>query len=150
VIVKVRGKEMAKKLQESNSSNASEYFECYAEFAKTLRTWFIAYGIGAPILFLSNNTVWETIRSSSYISFISFCFLAGVSIQVLEALLYKNSMWYLYRGEENPQIKRKLRYKAFYNISEFYWLEIFFDVLTLISFVIATWMAIRILMSQDN
>ena len=129
----------------NNSNKANEYFECYAEFAKTLRTWFIAYGIGAPILFLSNNSAWETIKSSSNLGFIAFFFLAGVSIQVLEALLYKNAMWYLYRGEENPQIKNKFRYKASYNISEIYLLEVLFDLVTLICFIIATWKVIAIL-----
>ena len=135
-----RGKEMTKELQKKDPSVAGEYFECYAEFAKTLRTWFVAYGIGAPILFLSNKAVWETIKSSGNIKFIGLFFLFGVSIQVLEALLYKNAMWYLYRGEENPQIKNKMRYRVFYNISECYWLEILFDMITLVSFATATWM----------
>jgi hypothetical protein len=136
---------MAKLLQKNNSNTADEYFECYAEFAKTLRTWFIAYGIGAPILFLSNDTLWGIIKSSEHIRLIGLLFLAGVFIQVLEALLYKNAMWYLYKGEENPKIKNKARYKAFYNISEYYWLEVLFDILTLICFVTGTWKVVCIL-----
>jgi len=139
---------MAKILQKNDSKIADEYFECYAEFAKTLRTWFIAYGIGAPILFLSNDTLWEIVKSSDHIRLIGFLFLAGVLIQVLEALLYKNAMWYLYRGEENPKIKNKARYRAFYNISEYYWLEVLFDILTLICFVIATWKVVCILIQS--
>jgi hypothetical protein len=130
---------MVNEVKKKESNIADEYFGCYAEFAKTLRTWFIAYGIGAPILFLSNDTAWEIIRSSGQIRLIGFWFLSGVLIQVLEALLYKNAMWYLYRGEENPQIKNKMRYKVFYNISEYYWLEVLFNILTLICFVTATW-----------
>jgi hypothetical protein len=136
---------MAKILQKNNPNIADEYFECYAEFAKTLRTWFIAYGIGAPILFLSNDTLWGMIKSSEHIRLIGFLFLAGVFIQVLEALLYKNAMWYLYKGEENPKIKNKARYKAFYNISEYYWLEVLFDMLTLICFVAGTCKVVYIL-----
>jgi hypothetical protein len=138
-------KEMVKEKQKNDSKLASEYFECYAEFSKTLRTWFIAYGIGAPVLFLSNKAVWETIKSSGNIGFIGLFFLFGISIQTLEALLYKNAMWYLYRGEENPQIKNKKRYKFFYNISEYYWLEILFDLLTLGFFATATWKVVCIL-----
>lgn len=136
---------MAKELNKNDSNSANEYFGCYAEFAKTLRTWFIAYGIGAPILFLSNNTTWEIIRSSGNIRLITYGFLLGVLLQVIEAFLYKNAMWYLYRGEENPQIKNKMRYKASYNVSEYYWLEFLLDILTLICFVTATWKVVCIL-----
>jgi hypothetical protein len=136
---------MAKILQKNNSNIADEYFECYAEFAKTLRTWFIAYGIGAPILFLSNDTLWGIIKSSDHIRLIGLLFLAGVFIQVLEALLYKNAMWYLYKGEDNPEMKNKAPYKILYNITECYLLEVVLDMLTLICFLIATWNVICIL-----
>ena len=31
------------------------HFENYAEYAKTLRSWLVAYGIGGPVLFLTNK-----------------------------------------------------------------------------------------------
>jgi hypothetical protein len=136
---------MVNEQQKNDSKLAEEYFECYAEFSKTLRTWFIAYGIGAPILFLSNKALWDTIKSSSNIGIISLFFLFGVSIQVLEALLNKISMWYLYQGEEKPQFKSKILYKVLYNISECYSLDILFDIITLGFFATATWKVICIL-----
>jgi hypothetical protein len=138
----VKDKVVDNMVQKNESNIANEYFECYAEFAKTLRTWFIAYGIGFPVLLFSNNDAWETIKSTGNIRLIGMLFLAGVSIQVLEALIYKNAMWYLYRGEENLQIKNKVCYKTFYYISECYLLEISLDILTLICFAIATWKVI--------
>jgi hypothetical protein len=30
-------------------------FQAYAEYNKTLRTWFVAFGIGGPALFLVND-----------------------------------------------------------------------------------------------
>jgi hypothetical protein len=31
------------------------YFEEYSEYAKTLRIWLVAYGVGAPVVILSNE-----------------------------------------------------------------------------------------------
>ena len=32
-----------------------ELYKAYEEHAKTLRTWLVAYGIGAPVVFLTNE-----------------------------------------------------------------------------------------------
>ena len=34
----------------------NDYFEPYAYFARTLRLWFIAYGIGAPVAIVAKFT----------------------------------------------------------------------------------------------
>ena len=70
------------------------FFQAYAEFAKTLRTWFIAYGIGAPALVLSNKDLWITVKNSGCLAYIAFLFLVGVAFQVIRAFIYKNAMWH--------------------------------------------------------
>lgn len=37
------------------TTNAEHYFQAYAEYSKVLRTWLVAYGIGAPVLLLTNE-----------------------------------------------------------------------------------------------
>ena len=46
------------------ANKAEEYLNAYAEHSKTLRTWLVAYGIGAPVLLdgsqpLTDDQVYE-------------------------------------------------------------------------------------------
>lgn len=71
------------------------YLDSYRNFSKTLRTWLVAYGIGAPVLFASQEEF-----SSLFVDKVSalriIClYLIGVSSQILSALLSKISMWYI-------------------------------------------------------
>ncbi len=46
------------------SNQATEYLEAYAEHSKVIRTWFVAYGIGAPVLLLTNEALARTLKAS--------------------------------------------------------------------------------------
>ena len=72
--------------QQSSSSTPDQreetgYYHAYAEFAKTLRTWFIAYGIGAPALVLSNKDLWNTVKGSGNLIYIAALFLLGAEFE---------------------------------------------------------------------
>jgi hypothetical protein len=77
----------------------SEFYAPYVEFAQTLRTWFVAYGIGGPVVFLSNDTALLALMKSGTLPRIGLLFLLGGGLQIIGALLNKHSMWYLYAGE---------------------------------------------------
>jgi hypothetical protein len=132
------------------SSAAEGYFECYADFSKTLRTWFIAYGVGAPVLLLSCDHIWTELESASGAHVIGWCFLIGAAVQVAEALLYKSAMWCLYRGEELPEVKKSRRYEVSFYVSEAWWLDVIPDVTSLALFGYATIRTMLILLSRDG
>ncbi|MGB9180579.1 MAG: hypothetical protein WCB68_15200 [Pyrinomonadaceae bacterium] len=115
-----------------------EYYKSYAEFSKTLRTWFVAYGIGGPVVLLSNDAAWATLKKSSDISFIGFLFLLGGALQILSALLNKHSMWYLYFGEFNANAKKRCSYKISHWYSDQGWIDVLLDIVTIILFGCAT------------
>jgi hypothetical protein len=69
------------------------FYEAYAGFARTLRTWFVAYGIGGPVLFLTNDNAAKTFRGAPSAHLIAYSFLSGVLLQILAALLSKTAMW---------------------------------------------------------
>lgn len=119
----------------------SEFYAPYAEFAKTLRTWFVAYGIGGPVVFLSNDTALLALMKSGKFAWVGLLFLIGGALQVLSALLNKHSMWYLYAGEIYPDTHSR----ASYRISNWYadqgWIDILLDIATVILFGWATWLA---------
>ena len=60
---------------------AAEYFKPYEEYSKVLRTWFVAFGIGAPVLLLTNERIAEAIKASGeargVVSLFARCRLAG-------------------------------------------------------------------------
>jgi len=122
----------------------SGFYEAYVGFARNLRTWFLAYGVGGPVVFLTNPNAGEKIAKSGYAEYIAYLFLIGVALQVIAALLYKSAMWFFYEAELNRQLKEKVKYKAFRKLSESYSLEFFFDIATVACFSVATWRVLKV------
>lgn len=116
----------------------SGFSSSYVEFAKTLRTWFVAYGIGAPVLVLNQDSLRSALTSSGQARAIAWCFLAGVGLQIFAAFTYKVAMWYLYMGELDPKFCDTVRYKVSERISLALWLEVLFDLGTMGLFAWAT------------
>ncbi|MDH5600102.1 MAG: hypothetical protein OEY78_02235 [Gammaproteobacteria bacterium] len=125
-------------LNQDNNQD-SVFYEPYKIFATSLRAWFIAYGIGAPILFLSNEFTQRVISEYENNKLLIFLFLAGVILQTIQALLYKHVMWHLYMGEDNHDYHKSWLYKSSVKISEASWLEILFDLATVFVYSIGTW-----------
>ena len=119
----------------------STFYEPYKAFATSLRTWFVAYGIGAPLVFLSNDSTRTAISKYEHQELLVALFLGGVVLQILEAMLYKHAMWHLYYGEGNAGYQNKLRYKVSDAVSEAYWLGVIFDLGTLVVYGFGTWHA---------
>src|SRR5260370_2549990 len=86
------------------TTSAAELFSVYAEYSKTLRTWLVAYGIGAPVLFLTNDTLARTFAKSSQARTIAIYFLAGVVLPMLLAILNKHVMWVGYYPAGNSHL----------------------------------------------
>jgi hypothetical protein len=120
------------------------FYEAYSGFARSLRTWFIAYGIGAPVLFLTNKDAWQKIAASGYGQDIAYLFLGGVAVQILAAIIYKTAMWYLYVSELDHHQASNWRYQLSDWVAESYWLEMLFDFTTLVFFGIATFRALQL------
>jgi hypothetical protein len=123
----------------SGGAVSNEYLDVYGEHAKVLRTWLVAYGIGAPVLLLTNESVSKAIKASGQGKVIAGCFLLGVALQVLLATFNKNSMWALYYGEENHSSKARSWYKLAYWFSESFWIDLLVDTGTLVLFALASW-----------
>jgi hypothetical protein len=125
----------------------SGFYAAYVDFARNLRIWFIAYGIGGPSVFLTNEAAGRILRSSIFAKQIAYLFVAGVGLQITVALLYKTAMWYLYRGEYDGTVKSTWLYKSSYWFSDLYWLELAVDLATLALFGYATLTVIKVFTS---
>jgi len=118
--------------------SVSHFKEPYRDFAKALRTWLIAYGVGVPVLVASQPSLASAVTHSGFGQTVGLFFLGGVAIQIAEALLYKTIMWYLYAGEIDISTRSRKRYKFADWVSMQYWLEFCLDASTLTMFVIGT------------
>jgi hypothetical protein len=125
----------------------SEYYAPYAEFAKTLRTWFVAYGIGGPIVFLSNDTALLALMKSGKFAWIGLLFLLGGVLQIISALLNKHSMWYLYFGEIYPHTQVRNSYRLSNWYADQGWIDIVLDLTTVVLFGWATWLAFSVVVN---
>ncbi|NED66170.1 hypothetical protein G3I15_35110 [Streptomyces sp. SID10244] len=114
-------------------------FQNYNEYSKSLRTWFVAYGIGGPVLFLSNEKIASHLTGTAEAVYIVSSFLIGVALQILLSMINKWVAWHMYAGAGDNEYKKSCRYKIWCEIGHLSWIDILFDVLSAVFFVIATW-----------
>jgi hypothetical protein len=120
------------------------YYEPYAAFARTLRLWFIAYGIGGPASVLANDGMANAIKASGYGPLIAYTFFGAVGLQVLLAVVFKYSMWFQYRAEYDETVQKSWQHGVACWIGETYWLEAAGDLITLFLFGSVTFLLIGI------
>jgi hypothetical protein len=119
----------------SSTTPADHYYEEYNEYAKNVRIWFVAYGVGGPALILTQPSLYNSVQSSGHARGIALAFLIGVAIQILSALLYKAAAWHLHstrelhRGQTRP-------WAAW--VERWYWIDVAADLVTLALFVYST------------
>ena len=123
----------------SGSGNPyDDYWERYVEYSKTVRTWFISYGIGAPILFMAQDGLAKKVSESESVQTIISLFLLGVSLQVLVTLLNKWTNWIICTHKAKSPDKWWV--KKADTISGWFLLDLGFDLATLLLFVVATYL----------
>lgn len=123
----------------------AEFFAAYSQHSSVLRTWLVAYGIGAPALFLSQEFLWVTLSKSGQLPRIAALFLSGVVLQVLLAAINKSVMWACYYGIAVPTYKSSKRYKFASWLSERYLIDFACDLVSMTAFGIATYWCFALL-----
>jgi len=126
----------------NKKADDSSFYESYAHFSRTLRAWLVAYGVGVPVLLVSQEFIAKSIIKAGTGSLITWLFLTGVAIQVLAALLYKYSMAYLYNSEGDTLLNNTWRVQASEWLSKTIWLEALFDITSISLLVWGTFMVV--------
>ena len=124
------------------SDAKEDLFKTYESYSSTLRTWLVSYGVGAPVLLISNEKIWDTLKTHPLSSVIAATFLGGVALQVLLASLNKYTMWFCYRGEEEPSFREKRFYRFSCWVAGQFWIDILCDMLSIVSFAYATYLTV--------
>jgi hypothetical protein len=125
-----------------NVERGPRYYEQYSEYAKTLRTWLVAYGIGGPVIFLTQPSVYNKVLAANEGHTLAVVFLAGVVLQVLSALVYKAATWTLHESTEIRGVSAPRWAK---NIEQAYWVDVVVDFATILLFAWSTYRLIEIL-----
>ena len=123
------------------------HFQNYAEYSKTLRAWLVAYGIGGPVLFVTNEKIAARVSTSPFAGQIVTAFLVGVALQIALALINKWGAWHMYAGAGDPGYQGSWRYKFWHFINAQSWIDFWLDVGTLVAFLFATWRVISIFLT---
>ena len=120
------------------------FFEPYSHYARTLRTWFVAYGIGGPAVIITHPDALSVVSKAGYAGMIGWLFMTGVTAQVIVAFFNKVAMWYVYYGEVDQNFRPTRRYRLAEWFSEQFWPDVLMDIVSLIAFSTSTVMLFRV------
>ncbi len=148
-MTKCQEKDQAAEAEPEADKSAEDYAAAYRQHANTLRSWFIAYGAGGPILLLGNEKMSNQIRSSNLFVCIACCFLTGILLQVMMSFFDKYSNWILFR--KNCKAFRNYDESSkWINLAEWWsnnnFPSVFLEFFTVLMFTSATILTIKILM----
>jgi hypothetical protein len=116
-----------------------EHFAVYQDYNRVLRAWFVAYGIGAPVLFVSQDKVFAAVQLAWDRRWIISAFMAGVLAQILITAINKWSSWSVYSGFDRPaDAKKKRRHKFARWVTRQFWIDVVCDLVSLGAFGYAT------------
>ena len=121
-----------------------EHFQNYTDYSKTLRSGLVAYGIGGPVLFLTNQSLSDRVSVAPNKRLIIGLFLAGVALQVVLSFLNKWCAWNMYAGENQIAYRLKKRYKVWRIINDWSGLDFCIDAASIIAFICSTWLVLTI------
>ena len=137
---------MGEEEKEATKSNRKANLKLYSEYNKTLRSWFVAFGIAVPAIFITSKEAKDFLLQSQDIKYIILYFLAGVFFQVLISFLNKYISWSAYHRDEC-----KLRDKPCSERCEYFashenkiWIDIALDIATFICFAVAIYKLLTI------
>jgi hypothetical protein len=130
--------------EETDYHKEDVYGEAFDRYEKMLRTWFVAYGIGGPVLLMTQESWRRALATAPNGKWIGVLFLAGVAVQVLESFFYKMCMWQLYYHEAEKDDKCRWMYECSKWVERNFLIDIIFDLTTIALFTIATVMVFPI------
>lgn len=123
------------------------YFESYKAFAWRFRLWLVAYGIGLPVVIVSNKELWAVVKTSCDARFVLWMPLIGLGIQVFVTWVFKTCMWYCDRYAKKVLPAESLYYRTALWITDRYYLEMILDFVTLGLYAYSTFVLLKLLLN---
>jgi hypothetical protein len=130
--------------KDAREDDGSGSFETYLEYNRVLRTWFVAFGVGGPALFLVNDSIVQRLATAGQLRLVILLFLIGAGAQVLGALLNKIANWYVYSSFLDDEESDLWVHKAAEWVVGQFWIDALLDVLTIGVFGYAAWVLLTV------
>lgn len=111
-----------------------EYLDSYLDYNRILRSWFIAFGIGGPVILLTNDTLYADFLRLDEKGCIAILFFGGLFIQVFIAWINKMANWYKYSRDDGRRFEI-----ASWLLRQF-WIDITADILSICAFGLAIYL----------
>lgn len=128
----------------TDNEDRKVFFQNYADYSKAVRAWLVAYGIGGPVLFVTNDKLTERVAKSGYGAEIIAMFLVGVGLQIVSAMINKWAAWHVYRGIGDAAYQTSMSYKFWNWVNDQTWIDIWADLLALGALAYATWRVLNV------
>jgi len=123
------------------------YYANYTEYSKTFRTWLVAYGVGGPVLLLTNDAASRKFAAAGDARCIVVLFLIGVAFQVMGTGINKWAAWHVYSDMTDASRANGRWSKAWCWINKQAWIDVGVDVGSIAAFAIATWMLLDVFLA---
>lgn len=136
--------EIMEKLAKLKASRVAN-LALYSEYNKTLRSWFVAFGIAVPAIFITSKEAKDILLKSPNINFIIRLFLIGVACQIFISFLNKFISWSAYYRDDCTLMHGNdchPAYKYFASHENAIWIDVSFDILTIVCFA---WAVVELL-----
>ncbi|GFO80537.1 MAG: hypothetical protein A49_01640 [Methyloceanibacter sp.] len=118
------------------------HWSSYELFAASVRNWLIAYGVGGPVVLMSQDLVAAKLLASGQVRSVGALFLLGVFLQVVKAIVYRTTSWYGVDDASTTDADRSWQMRASDWINCAVWLEVLVDIATIGLFSFATFSAL--------
>lgn len=126
------------------------YYANYTEYSKTFRTWLVAYGVGGPVLLLTNDAASKKFAAAGDARCIVVLFLIGVAFQVMGTGINKWAAWHVYSDMTDASRANGRLSKAWTWINKQAWIDVGVDVGSIAAFAIATWMLLNVFLAAKT
>ena len=91
-------------------SDGANEFSAYLKYNEILRSWFVAFGVGGPALFLVNDKIGTRLGESGQLFPVLLAFFIGTGSQVIGAVINKTFNWYVYRAASNAAYRERFKH----------------------------------------
>ena len=126
-----------KTLNKAEFVKSNENHKSYQEYNKALRTWFVAFGIGGPVLLLTRDSMLLKLSTKMLLKPVALLFILGAAVQIFIALINKIECWYCYYADVNEEYSKTKFGRFMIWLDNQFWIDILCDIITIVSYLIA-------------
>lgn len=113
-----------------DSNHTQRIHDAYVEYNRTLRAWFVGFGVAAPVLIATQDKLFEAVAQSTFGRSIALCFFGGVLLQIINAIANKWMNWYRYELSRDKTVRPAFMKPLANWYRDAYLIHLFADVAT--------------------